>query len=186
MTSVLALFALLRMQSDLPLSEGHQNVSPALAFNTAVSFTTNTSWENYAGEATLGHLAVAAGLGVAAFISAAVGMAAGVALVRSLARHETDRVGNFWVDLMRGSLCILLPLSILFAIVLIASGVVQNLAGPQTLTTLVGGHQSILGDQWARGSQSSCCPGTAEVRSTPTVPTPLRIQTHCPTSSRSR
>src|SRR5450631_1899644 len=67
MTSVLALFALLRLQSYLPLSEGHQNVSPALAFNTAVSFTTNTSWENYAGEATLGHLAVAAGLGVAAF-----------------------------------------------------------------------------------------------------------------------
>ena len=145
MTSLLALFALLRLQSYLPLSEGHQNVSPALAFNTAVSFTTNTSWQNYAGEATLGHLALATGLGVAAFTSAAVGMAAGVALVRSLARHETDRVGNFWVDLIRGSLCILLPLSVFFAIVLIASGVVQNLQGPQTLTTLVGGHQSILG-----------------------------------------
>src|ERR1019366_5961729 len=121
------------------------NVSPALAFNTAVSFTTNTSWQNYAGEATLGHLALAAGLGVAAFTSAAVGMAAGVALVRSLARHETDRVGNFWVDLIRGSLCILLPLSVFFAVVLMATGVVQNLAGPQSLTTLVGGHQSILG-----------------------------------------
>ena len=145
MTSVLGLFALLRLQAHLPLAQGHQGVPPALAFNTAVSFTTNTSWQNYAGEATLGHLALATGLGVAAFTSAAVGMAAGVALVRSLARHETDRVGNFWVDLIRGSLCILLPLSVFFAIVLIASGVVQNLQGPQTLTTLVGGHQSILG-----------------------------------------
>jgi potassium-transporting ATPase potassium-binding subunit len=145
MTSVLALFALLRLQSYLPLSEGHQGVPAALAFNTAVSFTTNTSWQNYAGEATLGHLALATGLGVAAFTSAAVGMAAGVALVRSLARHETDRVGNFWVDLIRGSVCILLPLSILFAIVLIALGVVQNLQGPQDVATLVGGHQSILG-----------------------------------------
>jgi K+-transporting ATPase ATPase A chain len=98
MTSLLALFALLRLQSYLPLSEGHRNVSPALAFNTAVSFTTNTSWQNYAGEATLGHLALAAGLGVAAFTSAAVGMAAGVALVRSLARHETDGwVTSGWI-----------------------------------------------------------------------------------------
>lgn len=145
MTSVLGLFALLRLQSHLPLAEGHQGVSPALAFNTAVSFTTNTSWQNYAGEATLSHLALATGLGVGAFTSAAVGMAAGVALVRALARHETDLVGNFWVDLIRGSLCILLPLSVFFAIVLMASGVVQNLAGPHSLTTLVGGHQTILG-----------------------------------------
>jgi K+-transporting ATPase ATPase A chain len=145
MTSVLALFALLRLQGHLPLAEGHQGVPAALAFNTAVSLTTNPSWQNYAGEATLGHLALATGLGVAAFTSAAVGMAAGVALVRALARHETDLVGNFWVDLIRGSLCILLPLSVFFAVVLMATGVVQNLAGPQSLTTLVGGHQSILG-----------------------------------------
>src|SRR5665647_2652482 len=145
MTSVLALFALLRLQSYLPLSEGHQNVPPALAFNTAVSFTTNTSWQNYAGEATLGHLVLATGLGVGAFTSAAVGMAAGVALVRALARHETNLVGNFWVDLIRGSLCILLPLSVLFGVVLMACGVVQNLQGPHHLSTLVGGQQTILG-----------------------------------------
>jgi K+-transporting ATPase A subunit len=121
------------VQSHLPFAEGHEDVSPALAFNTAVSFVTNTSWQSYAGEATHGHLALAAGLGVAAFTSAAVGMAAGVALVRGLVRHETDRVGNFWVDLVRGSLWVLLPLSVLFAVVLMGAGVVQNLHGPRTL-----------------------------------------------------
>jgi potassium-transporting ATPase potassium-binding subunit len=143
--SVLALFALLRVQSHLPFAEGHEDVPPALAFNTAVSFVTNTSWQSYAGEATLGHLALAAGLGVAAFTSAAVGMAAGVALVRGLVRHETDRVGNFWVDLVRGSLWVLLPLSVLLAVVLMGAGVVQNLHGPRTLATLLGGEQTILG-----------------------------------------
>jgi K+-transporting ATPase, A chain len=119
-------------------------VPPALAFNTAASFTTNTNWQNYAGEATLGHTALAVGLGVAAFGSAAVGMAAGVALVRGLARQGTDRVGNFWVDLVRGSLCVLLPLSVVFAVVLMACGVVQNIHGPTTLTTLAGVKQTIL------------------------------------------
>jgi potassium-transporting ATPase potassium-binding subunit len=143
--SVLSLFALLRTQSHLPFAQGHDDVPPALAFNTAVSFVTNTSWQSYAGEATLGHLALAAGLGAAAFTSAAVGMAAGVALVRGLARQQTDRLGNFWVDLVRGSLSVLLPLSVVFAVVLMALGVVQNLQGPLSLATLVGGEQTILG-----------------------------------------
>jgi K+-transporting ATPase KdpA subunit len=142
---VLALYGLLRLQSHLPFSEGHPGVPPALAFNTAVSFVTNTSWQNYAGESTLGHLALAAGLGVAAFASAAVGMAAGVALVRGLARRQAGTLGNFWVDLLRGSLRILLPLSILFAVILVALGVVQNLNGPHTLTTVTGGTQTLLG-----------------------------------------
>ncbi|HEX2809072.1 MAG TPA: potassium-transporting ATPase subunit KdpA, partial [Kineosporiaceae bacterium] len=142
---VLALYGLLRTQALFPFSQGHQGVPAALAFNTAISFTTNTSWQNYAGEATLGHLALAVGLGVEAFASAAVGMAGGVALVRGLARRQTDRIGNFWVDLVRGSIRILLPLSAIFAVVLVALGVVQNLHGPQAVTTVAGGSQTLLG-----------------------------------------
>jgi K+-transporting ATPase ATPase A chain len=145
MIGVLGLFALLRLQSHLPFSEGKPGVPAGLAFNTAVSFVTNTSWQNYAGENTLGQLALATGLGVAAFASAAVGMAAAVALVRGLARRKAESIGNFWVDLIRGSVRILLPLSMLFAIVLIALGVVQNLNGPHIIDTVAGGRQTLLG-----------------------------------------
>jgi K+-transporting ATPase A subunit len=182
---VLALYGLLRLQSLLPFAREHPGVSPALAFNTAVSFTTNTSWQNYAGESTLGHLALATGLGVEAFASAAVGMAAGVALVRGLARSQTDGIGNFWVDLVRGSLRILLPLSAVFAVILIALGVVQNLDGPHTVTTLTGGTQTLLGVRSGRGNRSSCCPGTVVARSTPTVPTRSRTPVRSAMSSRS-
>src|ERR1700732_5108115 len=109
--SVLFLYGLLLLQTLLPEPWGHKGMTPALAFNTAVSFTTNTSWQNYAGESALGHLGLAAGLGVEAFASAAVGMCVAVALVRGLARHQTDRLGNFWVDLTRSCVRILLPLS---------------------------------------------------------------------------
>jgi K+-transporting ATPase KdpA subunit len=142
---VLMLYALLRLQAHLPLATGHPAVPPGLAFNTAVSFTTNTSWQNYAGESTLGYLAQATGLGVQAFASAAVGLAAGLALIRGLTRHHTDTVGNFWVDLLRSITRVLLPLSAVCAVVLISLGVVQNLADPQAVTTLSGGHQIILG-----------------------------------------
>jgi K+-transporting ATPase ATPase A chain len=90
-------------------------------------------------------MALATGLGAAAFTSAAVGMAAGVALVRGLARQQIDRLGNFWVDLVRGSLSVLLPLSVVFAVVLMALGVVQDLQGPRSLATLVGGQQTTRG-----------------------------------------
>jgi K+-transporting ATPase ATPase A chain len=143
--SIVALYAILRLQAHLPFSLGHPGVPAALAFNTAVSFTTNTSWQNYAGEATLGHLALAAGLGTQAFASAAVGLAAGVALIRGLVRHRTDQIGNFWVDLTRGVIRILLPLAVVSAIVLIGLGVAQNLAGPHDVSTLAGAHQTILG-----------------------------------------
>jgi len=142
---VMALYALLRLQAHLPWATGHPAVAPGLAFNTAISFTTNTSWQNYAGEATLGHLAQATGLGVQAFASAAVGLAAGLALIRGLARHHTDTVGNFWVDLMRSITRVLLPLSAVSAVILIGLGVVQNLADPQTVATLSPGHQTIPG-----------------------------------------
>jgi K+-transporting ATPase KdpA subunit len=142
---VLGLYAILRLQSGLPLSLGHPGVPAALAFNTAVSFTTNTSWQNYPGESTLGHLALATGLGVQAFASAAVGLAAGVALVRGLVRHRTDQIGNFWVDLTRSLVRVLLPLAAVFAVILIGMGVVQNLAGPHEFTSIAGAEQTILG-----------------------------------------
>jgi potassium-transporting ATPase potassium-binding subunit len=142
---VLLLYALLRMQGQLPLALGHRGVPPALAFNTAVSFATNTSWQSYAGESTLGHLAQMTGLGTQAFLSAAVGLVTGIALIRGLARHGTDQIGNFWVDLVRGTLRVLLPLSVLFAVLLCGLGVVQSLHDAQPVTTLSGAHQNLPG-----------------------------------------
>ena len=115
----------------------------SLAFNTAVSFATNTSWQNYAGESTLGHVGLAAGLGVQAFASAAVGMAVAVALIRGIARRETDRVGNFWVDLVRGIIRILLPLAIVVAMILSVLGVVESFGAARSITTLAGGSQTL-------------------------------------------
>src|SRR5580704_8586953 len=142
---VVVLYLLLRLQGHLPYSLGHPGMSPALAFDTAVSFTTNTSWQNCAGESTLGYLAQAAGLGVEAFLSAAVGLAAALALIRGLVRRETDRIGNFWVDLTRGVVRVLLPLAVVSGIVLAGLGVVENLADPHLVTTLTGVRQAIPG-----------------------------------------
>jgi K+-transporting ATPase KdpA subunit len=143
--SIVALFALLVFQQHLPWSLGHGGMPWQLALQTAVSFTTNTSWQNYAGESTTGHLAVMAGLGVQAFASAGVGMCVGLALIRGLRRGRTDNLGNFWVDLIRSSLRVLLPLSVVFGLVLIGLGVQQNLAGAHTLSTLAGGQQTLIG-----------------------------------------
>jgi K+-transporting ATPase A subunit len=98
---IVVLYLLLRLQGHLPFSLGHPGMSPALAFDTAVSFTTNTSWQNYAGESTLGYLAQAAGLGVEAFLSAAVGLAAVLALIRGIVRRETDRVATSGLSQVR-------------------------------------------------------------------------------------
>lgn len=143
--SVLLLYTLLRVQGVLPLSLGLPGVPAEGAFNTAVSFVTNTNWQSYSGEATLGHLAQLAGLAVQNFLSAAVGMAVAVALVRGFARSRTDRVGNFWVDLVRGTVRILLPLTFAAALVLAAGGVVQNFAEPEQVRTLAGGAQTLVG-----------------------------------------
>ena len=124
--SVVGLLALLIVQTHLPQPWGHKGMTPLLAFNTAVSFVTNTSWQNYAGESTLGHVGLAAGLGVQAFLSAAVGMAVAVALIRGITRRETVQLGNFWVDLVRGTIRILLPIAVVSAIVLCALGVVES------------------------------------------------------------
>ncbi|MCK2215230.1 potassium-transporting ATPase subunit KdpA [Actinomadura sp. ATCC 31491] len=140
--SVLFLYGLQRLQDHLFLSLGMKAVEPALAWNTAVSFVTNTNWQAYSGEATMGHVVQTAGLAVQNFVSAAAGMAVAVALVRGFARSRTDTVGNFWVDLVRGTVRILLPMAFAGALALVAGGAVQTFAGHRTWTTLTGGEQT--------------------------------------------
>lgn len=143
--SMLFLYGLLRLQTHLPWSLGFPGVPPALSFNTAASFLTNTNWQNYSGESTMGYLSQMAGLTVENFTSAAVGMAVAVALIRGFTRSRTDRIGNFWVDLTRGCLRILLPLAIVGAIALLAAGAIQNFSPGTVANTLTGIHQSITG-----------------------------------------
>ncbi|RZS91049.1 K+-transporting ATPase ATPase A chain [Motilibacter rhizosphaerae] len=143
--SVLALYLLQRVQEHLPLSLGFAAITPDQAFDTAASFVTNTNWQSYSGEAAMGHLTQMAGLAVQNFVSAAVGMAVAVALIRGFARSRTDRLGNFWVDLTRTCLRILLPLSLVAAVVLVALGAVQNLHGFTEAHTLAGATQAVPG-----------------------------------------
>jgi potassium-transporting ATPase potassium-binding subunit len=143
--SVLLLYALLLLQTNLPEPWGHQGMRPELAFNTAISFTTNTSWQNYPGESTLGHVGLAAGLGVQAFASCAVGMCVAVAFVRGLAQYQVLEIGNFWVDLTRTVFRILIPLSVIVTLILLSLGVVDNFHSAQQVSTLSGGSQTILG-----------------------------------------
>ena len=143
--SIVVLFAILRLQAYLPYSLGREGMPSLQALNTAVSFVTNTNWQSYSGEAALGYTAQMAGLAVQNFLSAAVGIAVAVALVRGLVRTQTDRLGNFWVDLTRITIRVLLPLAALFAIVLLVNGVVQNFAGDTAVSTLTGGAQTIPG-----------------------------------------
>jgi potassium-transporting ATPase potassium-binding subunit len=140
----LSLYALQRLQGFLPFNpQGFGGVSADLAFNTSVSFVTNTNWQNYAGETTMSHLTQMLGLTVHNFLSAATGLAMAFALVRGFARSESATVGNFWVDLTRATFHVLLPLSIVLAIVLVALGVPQTLAGSVEATTLEGAKQTI-------------------------------------------
>ncbi|MBS2963566.1 potassium-transporting ATPase subunit KdpA [Actinocrinis puniceicyclus] len=140
---VLLLYSILRVQDHLMLALGMPGMRANLAYNTASSFVTNTNWQNYSGENTLGYTAQFAGLAVQNFISAAVGICVAATLIRGFVRRQSDRVGNFWVDLMRLNLRLLLPFSFVLAIVLVASGVVQSLADPHTVTTVTGGHQTL-------------------------------------------
>uniref|UniRef100_UPI00351A343C potassium-transporting ATPase subunit KdpA n=1 Tax=uncultured Paracoccus sp. TaxID=189685 RepID=UPI00351A343C len=126
--SILALYALQRLQGYLWLDGGLPGVESHIAWNTAVSFVTNTNWQAYSGESTMTHLTQRAGLAVQNFVSAAVGISVAVALIRGLARSHTDRLGNFWVDLTRVVVRVLLPVAVLGAIIFIAAGMVQNLS----------------------------------------------------------
>jgi K+-transporting ATPase ATPase A chain len=146
--SILFLFVFQLVQGKLPLHlhDPATQMSPGLAWNTAVSFITNTNWQAYSGESTQGHLVQMAGLAVQNFVSAAVGMAVAIALVRGFARKRTGDLGNFWVDLVRTVLRILLPISIVAAILLIAGGVIQNFhLHDQFATTLGGAQQTVTG-----------------------------------------
>ncbi len=143
--SILFLYAFQRVQGHLLLSLGFSDVAPALSWNTAVSFVTNTNWQAYSGESTMGYLVQMAGLAVQNFASAAVGIAVAVALVRGFARHETDRLGNFWVDLVRITLRILLPVAVVGAVVFVAAGMVQNLSAGTDVHTIAGATQHVTG-----------------------------------------
>ncbi|MEU6787695.1 potassium-transporting ATPase subunit KdpA [Nonomuraea angiospora] len=143
--SILFVYAVQRLQDKLPLSVGMKPVTDHIAWNTAVSFVTNTNWQAYSGESTMGHLTQMAALAVQNFVSASVGMAVAIALVRGFARRSSDTIGNFWVDLVRGSLRTLLPIAFVGALVLVAGGLIQNFAGPHEITTLTGGTQPITG-----------------------------------------
>ena len=142
---VVFVYAIMRLQAVLPLSLGFDAPSEALSFNTAVSFVTNTNWQSYGGETTLGYTVQFAALTVQNFVSAAVGIAIAVALVRGFAYRRSGVIGNFWVDLVRGTYRLLLPFSIVAAVVLLAGGVIQNLSGFTDATTVAGAAQSIPG-----------------------------------------
>jgi K+-transporting ATPase ATPase A chain len=150
LVSILALYLLQRVQDSLPLNPTNvTNVPEALAFNTAVSFTTNTNWQNYAPESTVSHLTQMVGLATQNFVSAAVGMAVAVALIRGLVRRRAATIGNFWVDVTRATTRVLLPIAFLIALVFVSQGMIQNLRGFTEGTTLEGATQLIAGGPFA-------------------------------------
>ncbi|MGW1623133.1 potassium-transporting ATPase subunit KdpA [Streptomyces sp. NPDC002172] len=150
LVGVLFLYLLQRLQGILPGSLGFSSVNPAQSFNTAVSFVTNTNWQSYYGEQTMGHVVQTAGLAVQNFVSAAVGIAVAVALVRGFARSRTGEIGNFWADLVRGVIRILVPFAALAAVVLVACGAIQNFSGIHEVGQFMGGSQ-----QWNGGAVAS-------------------------------
>jgi K+-transporting ATPase ATPase A chain len=145
--SVLFLYGLQRLQGVLLgwVGPHFPGVPPDTAFNTAVSFTTNTNWQNYGGENTMTYIVQMSGLVVQQFMSAAVGLVVAIAMIRGFIRHRTGTLGNFWVDVTRAVVRLLIPLAVVGGLVLAASGVIQNFADYQTVTTLAGGHQVIPG-----------------------------------------
>jgi potassium-transporting ATPase potassium-binding subunit len=150
LVSVLFLYLMQRVQGVLPGSLGFSSISPAQAFNTAASFVANTNWQSYSGEQAMGHVVQTGGLAVQNFVSAAVGMAVAIALVRGFARSRTGELGNFWSDLVRGTVRILLPIAFIAAIVLVAMGVIQNFSGIHEVGQFTGGSQ-----QWNGGAVAS-------------------------------
>ncbi|MGW5692512.1 potassium-transporting ATPase subunit KdpA [Streptomyces asiaticus] len=147
---VLFLYLLQRLQGSLPGSLGFSSIEPAQAFDTAASFVTNTNWQSYAGEQAMGHVVQTAGLAVQNFVSAAVGMAVAVALVRGFARSRTGELGNFWADLVRGTVRVLVPVAAVAAVVLVACGAIQNFSGIHEVGQFMGGSQA-----WNGGAVAS-------------------------------
>jgi K+-transporting ATPase ATPase A chain len=149
LVSSLFLYAFLRLQSHIGHPYAVPQMGGAQSFNTAVSFVTNTNWQSYSGENALGYVVQMTGLAVQNFTSAAVGIAVAVALVRGFSRNRTERLGNFWVDLTRICIRILLPISIVFAIVFVGGGMIQNFHDYHTITTIAGAHQTLPGGPYA-------------------------------------
>ncbi|MEV6783563.1 potassium-transporting ATPase subunit KdpA [Streptomyces sp. NPDC051098] len=147
---VLFLYLLQRLQGSLPGSLGFASIDPDQAFNTAASFVANTNWQSYSGEQAMGHVVQTGGLAVQNFVSAAVGIAVAVALVRGFARSRTGELGNFWADMVRGVVRILLPIAVIGAILLVACGAIQNFAGIHEVGQFMGGTQ-----EWNGGAVAS-------------------------------
>ena len=142
--SIVFTFLILRFQDHLPLNpQNFPGVAPDLAFNTAVSFATNTNWQNYTGETTMSYFSQMVALVVHNFLSAAMGMAIAIVIIRAIARRTMSTLGNFWVDMVRGTLYVLLPLSVVVALVLVANGAVQNFNDYTSVHTVAGGMQTI-------------------------------------------
>src|SRR5690348_14221905 len=152
LASLLLTYLIERIQGFLPFNPqgfgtahaaaGSTAMTPDLAFNTAVSFTTNTNWQSYTPETTMSYVTQMAALATHNFFSAAAGMAIAIALVRGFARHSSDKIGNFWVDLVRATVYVLLPLSIVIALLFVSQGVIQNFSAYTSVTTLEGGKQT--------------------------------------------
>src|ERR1700736_1771036 len=156
LVSLIFTYALLRLQGHLPLNPDHlAAVSPGLSFNTSVSFLTNTNWQAYAGESTMSHLSQMLALVLHQYVSAAVGMAVAVAFTRAIIRRRQRTLGNFWVDMIRSTTRILLPISFLFALAFMSQGVIQNFHSSRTVTTVaaqgVDGKGNLIGTQTIPG-----------------------------------
>jgi K+-transporting ATPase ATPase A chain len=183
----LIVYFLQRAQAYLPLNPQNFKtpvMPPDLAFNTAVSFMTNTNWQAYSGEVTMSYFVQMAGLAVQNFASAAAGMAAAVAVVRGFARQEKKTIGNFWVDVTRATVYILLPLCIVVGLILCSQGVIQNLNRILTPPQLKAPHSPSRRAQLHRRKRSSSLAATAAASSTRTPGTPSRILHRCRTCSR--
>ena len=142
--SLVFTYAILRLQHYLPLNPAGQGVIPPhLAWNTAMSFTTNTNWQSYGGESTLSYLSQMVALALHNFLSAAVGIAVAIALIRGLARKESKGIGNFWADMIRSNLYVLLPICVVYAVFLISQGMIQNFSSYTDVMTLEGAKQII-------------------------------------------
>ncbi|HEX4090143.1 MAG TPA: potassium-transporting ATPase subunit KdpA [Trebonia sp.] len=143
--SVLLVYLIERIQHWLPYSNGMANVNPVTAWNTAASFVTNTNWQNYSGESTMGYVTQMAALAVQNFLSAGVGIVVAIALIRGFTRNKTDRLGNFWVDLTRVTIRLLIPFSVIGGIILMSTGVIDNFTLTHTVHALAGGFQTMVG-----------------------------------------
>ena len=143
--SLLLVYLIERIQHWLPYSNGMANVNPVTAWNTAASFVTNTNWQNYSGESTMGYVAQMTALAVQNFLSASVGIVIAIALIRGFTRNKTDRLGNFWVDMTRVTIRLLIPFAVIGGIILMASGVIDNFNLTSSVHTLSGGMQTLVG-----------------------------------------